>query len=102
MNKKIYQLIGLCQKARKIVSGEFAVKQSVLDHKVFLVLVTQDASLNTKKLFQDKCAYRQIPCLVWGSREELGRILGKEERVVVGVTDEKLAYNLMEKIKMIE
>ena len=30
-DQRVYQLIGLCQKARKLISGEFAVKQAVLD-----------------------------------------------------------------------
>ena len=102
MNKAIYQLLALCQKARKLVSGEFAVKQSVLEEKVYLVIVTEDASANTKKLFHDKCSYRKIPCIIWGDRSTLGQIIGKEERVVVGITDEKLAYNLMGKIKNAE
>ncbi len=97
-NKKVYQLLGLCQKGRNVVSGEFSVKQAVLQETAFLVIVTNEASDNTKKLFQDKCSYRNITCVVWGNSEELGRCLGKEHRVVVGITDEKLATKLKEMI----
>lgn len=100
MNKqRIYQLIALCNKARKLVTGEFAVKQAVLDQKAFLVLVTADASKNTTKLFNDKCSYRNIPCIIWGTREELGHMLGKEERVAVAILDQKLAEKIMDMIK---
>ena len=98
-NPRIYQLIGLCQKARQLISGEFAVKQAVLSEQVKLVIVTEDASKNTLKLFSDKCSYRQIPYYVWGDRNELGRILGKETRVVIGIKDEKLAEKITEMIK---
>ncbi|MGL6174219.1 MAG: L7Ae/L30e/S12e/Gadd45 family ribosomal protein [Cellulosilyticaceae bacterium] len=99
-NKKIYQLLALCQKGRNIISGEFSVKQAVLGEEAYLVLVTEDASKNTKKFFNDKCAYRKIPCIEWGQRDELGAMLGKEERVAVAVLDQKLAEKLMDMIKM--
>lgn len=98
-DQRIYQLIGLCQKARKLISGEFAVKQAVLSENVKLVIVTEDASDNTTKLFSDKCNYRSIPYVKWGNRVDLGKILGKEARVVVGIVDDKLAEKITEMIK---
>lgn len=98
-NQRIYQLIGLCQKGRMLVSGEFAVKQAVLDQQVHLVVVATDASQNTTKLFTDKCAYRSIECLSWSTKTELGRILGREARAVIGVTDQKLAEKIRDMIK---
>ncbi len=97
-DKRVYQLLGLCQKGRNLVSGEFAVKQSVLSQEAFLVIVANEASDNTTKLFFDKCTYRNIPCKKWGSSEEIGRSLGKPHRVVIGITDEKLALKLMQMI----
>ncbi|MGL4737493.1 MAG: L7Ae/L30e/S12e/Gadd45 family ribosomal protein [Cellulosilyticaceae bacterium] len=98
-NQRIYQLLGLCQKARKLVSGEFSVKQAVLSEETHLVIVSTDASDNTKKFFHDKCSYRKIPQVLWGTREAMGQILGKEERVVVGILDEKLAQKMLTMIQ---
>lgn len=98
-DQRVYQLIGLCQKARKLVSGEFAVKQAVLGEEAKLVLITQDASANTIKLFKDKCSYRNIPYIQWGDRSILGKMLGKETRVVVGILDDKLAEKIATMIK---
>lgn len=98
-DQRIYQLIGICQKARKLISGEFAVKQAVLSEAVKLVIVTEDASDNTTKLFSDKCKYRNIPYVKWGNRTDLGKILGKETRVAIGIVDDKLAEKIAEMIK---
>ena len=98
-DQRVYQLIGLCQKARKLISGEFAVKQAVLSETVKLVIITEDASANTTKLFNDKCNYRNIPCIKWGDRFELGKMLGKETRVVIGIVDDKLAEKIATMIK---
>ncbi len=51
-NQKIYQLLGLSYKGRNLVTGEFAVKQGVLAETIHFVIVADDASNNTKKLFQ--------------------------------------------------
>lgn len=98
---KIYQLIGICQKARKLVSGEFPCKQAVLSNRACLVIVAEDASENTKKLFKDKCIYRKIQCIFWGKKEKLGNILGKEQRAVIAILDKNLALKLSEMIEVI-
>ena len=62
--KKIFSLIGLATRARKTVSGEFATEKAVKSFKACLVIVAEDASDNTKKLFQDKCSFYEVPCYV--------------------------------------
>jgi ribosomal protein L7Ae-like RNA K-turn-binding protein len=101
-SKQVYNLLGLCQKAGKLVSGEFALKQAVLDKQVFFVIVAQDASNNTKKLFKDKTSYRGIACVEWGIKDGLARAIGKEMRAAVGITDEKLAKKIKELIEFEE
>jgi ribosomal protein L7Ae-like RNA K-turn-binding protein len=102
MENKIYQIIGLCQKARKLVAGEFACKQSVMQQTALLVIVATDASDNTKKLFKDKCSYRNILCIEWGTKEQLGKFLGKEIRAVVSILDEGFANKISEMLKSIQ
>ncbi len=98
-NQRIYQLLGLCQKGRMLVSGEFAAKQAVLDKEAHLVIVANDASNNTTKLFTDKCNYRSIPCIKWSTKAELGYQIGKEPRAVIAILDEKLAQKISEMLK---
>lgn len=98
METRIYQMLGLCQKARLLAAGEFAAKEAVLGKKAYFVIVAEDASKNTKKLFRDKAGYRNIPCVEWGTKEKLGSILGKEPRAVVAILDEKLSIKIKEMI----
>ena len=51
---KILSMIGLATRAGKTVSGEFSVEKAVKTRKAFLVLVSEEASDNTKKLFLNK------------------------------------------------
>lgn len=99
MENKTYQMIALCQRAGKLVTGEFAAKKAVLDKKAFLVVVATDSSNNTKKLFKDKTSYRNISCNEWGTKEKLGSVLGKDARAVVAILDENFANRIKEMIE---
>lgn len=48
---KVYSMLGLAMKAGKVVSGEFATDKSVKGGNAWLVIVSEDASDNTKKIF---------------------------------------------------
>ena len=51
---KIYSLLGLAMRGRNLVSGEFQTEDAVKKGSAMLVIVAEDASANTKKLFHDK------------------------------------------------
>lgn len=86
-NKKIYSMLSLCAKAGKLVSGGFSVEKAVKSQKAYVVIVACDASENTKKLFNQKCEYYEIPYYEFGEKESLGRFIGKEQRTSVAILD---------------
>ena len=49
--KKIYSYLGLAQKAGKVVAGEFLTEKSIQEGKAGLILISEEASANTKKKF---------------------------------------------------
>ena len=77
MENKVLSMLGLATRARKLVSGEFSVEKAVKEGKAVLVLVAEDASNNTKKLFTNMCAYYQVPMYVISNKESLGHAMGK-------------------------
>ena len=94
-NNKILSMLGLCMKAGRIKSGAFATDDAVKSLKAYLVIIAEDASDNTKKEFSNMCSYYEIPFWEYGTKESLGRAIGKEERSVVAVCDEGFANSLM-------
>ncbi|PYZ98051.1 hypothetical protein CR205_05495 [Alteribacter lacisalsi] len=94
MNQKALSLIGLAYRARAIVTGEEVVLRSIRSRKAHLVIVSDDASANTKKKFADKSEYYNVPIIIGSSRGELGQAIGKDERVVLGVEDSGFAKKL--------
>lgn len=89
--QKILNLIGLATKAGKTVSGEFSTEKAVKTGKARLVLVSEEASDNTKKMFSDMCTYYKVPIGYFGTKDELGHAMGKEMRASLAVTDTGLA-----------
>ncbi|MCL2718290.1 MAG: ribosomal L7Ae/L30e/S12e/Gadd45 family protein [Lachnospiraceae bacterium] len=93
-DRKIYNLLGLMTKSRKLVSGSFMAERAVKDGSARLVIVSEDASDNTKKLFRNKCEFYQVPYYIFGNSENIGQAMGKEARVTLAVTDNGFAGSL--------
>lgn len=98
MYERIYSFLGLATKAGKLISGEESTERALKSGKVYLVIVAEDASDNTKKKFKDKCSYRDIEILFFGEKELLGKFTGKKIRSVVAIIDRGFAGHLTEMI----
>ena len=96
---KTDSLIGLAMKAGKVVSGEFATDKNVKAGKAWLVLVSTDASDNTKKMFSNMCEFYEVPIYFYGNKEELGHAIGKEMRSSLAITDEGFAKSLIKNLE---
>ncbi len=90
-------MLGLAAKGGKIASGEFQTDKAIKEGKAYLVITASDASDNTRKDFSDACNYYKVPFRIRGTKEELGRSIGKEYRAVVAVTDEGFAKAILRK-----
>lgn len=97
-NQKIYSYIGLAMRAGKVVSGDDTTLKELKKGKVSLVIVANDASDNTKKLFEDKSSYRKVDQVYFSTKVELGLSIGKSPRAVIGIKDKALASKITELI----
>ena len=91
---KVYSMIGLAMKAGKLTSGEFSVEHAVKAGKAALVIVSETASENTKKKFQNMCTYYEVPLYFFGEKETLGHAMGKEFRASLSVEDAGFAKSM--------
>lgn len=95
MQDRVLSLLGIAAKAGKIVSGGFSAEDAVRKRKAFLVLIAEDAQGNTVKKFEDKCTFYKIPFRFYGSKETLGRAVGRDSRACVAVTDRGFAEGIL-------
>ena len=101
MNKKsIYSLLSLAMKAGKIASGEFCVEKSVKSGHSYFVIVAEDASDNTKKMFGNMCDYYQVPLIYFGTKDELGQCIGKGFRASLSFEDPGFSKSMLKKLEI--
>lgn len=92
-------MIGMAQKAGKVASGEFATEKAVKTGKAALVIVADDSSDNTKKMFTNMCAYYNRPIYFFSDKEELGHAIGKQFRASLAITDEGFKNTIEKHLK---
>ncbi|RDY24749.1 50S ribosomal protein L7ae [Romboutsia maritimum] len=96
--EKIYSFLGLAMRAGKIVSGDDSTLLELRRGNIKLVIIADDASDNTKKLFKDKSSFRNIPYVNFSTKLQLGLSLGKAPRAVLGIKDQGFSDKIMELI----
>lgn len=87
LNKeKLANLLGLAQRAGRIISGEELVIKAIQEGKVHLIFLAEDAGLNLTKKITDKSHYYKIEVSTVFSTLELSTAIGKA-RKVAAITD---------------
>lgn len=97
MKLKAMNILGLAQRAGKVVSGDFRVKDIIRKGKAKLLIVAEDSSERTLQELVSLCKYYNVPVIQWGSKQDLGAAIGKSIRVSVVVLEEQMST----KIKML-
>lgn len=100
MDRRTLSLLSLCQRAGKMKSGEDTVEKAVQKNEAKLVIIPEDASENTKKKFNNKCEYYNIPIVITSTKEELSRITGRDNRSTFAVIDENFAEKIFSMLKL--
>lgn len=94
----ILNLLGIAQRAGKLVTGEDLAVKAIQKQTAKFVFVASDASQNTKKKIKDKSLYYQV--LVDDSFEQalLSNAIGRKRSIIV-VADEGFAKKFTELIQ---
>jgi len=96
---KVLSLLGIAAKGHNLVSGEFQTLEAIKKGSAMLIIIAEDASDNTRKLFSDKSSYYGVPFKFFGTRAELGSAIGKDLRSSVGVCDVGLADAIIKQLE---
>lgn len=96
---KVLSYIGLATKAGKIASGEFSTEKAVKEGNACLVIVAEDASDNTKKMFTNMCTFYKVPIYFVAEKEILGHAMGKQFRASLAILDQGFAKAIMKQME---
>jgi ribosomal protein L7Ae-like RNA K-turn-binding protein len=93
--RAILQLVGLARRAGRAVAGTQAVREAGSRGELNLVLVAGDAADNARRRVAGILENREVAMVRCGTRETLGRAVGKPGAAVVGVRDPGLAERIL-------
>lgn len=94
-----YRLLGLARRSGQLSFGSQAVGQTVKRDKAYLIWIAEDTGPHTSEKMQRLARQAGLPLIRRGTRSELGRRCGKEEAVVMAVTEKNLALGIMAQVK---
>jgi len=92
--EKAKSLLHLAQKGRMLEIGKTAVLILIKRKKAALVIVALDASEKLKREIEVECRRFSIPLYLFGVRDELGKICGRNEVAALAVSNKNLAAEL--------
>ena len=98
MVDRVLSMLGIAAKSGNVVSGEFSTEKAVKTGAAWLVIVSEEASENTKKHFTDMTDFYEVPLYFYGDKESLGGAIGKEFRASLAIVDENLAKAVESKL----
>ena len=85
---KILNNLGLCNRARGLITGEEFVCDGMANKTVKYVFLASDASANAKKKIYNKANYYNVEVYEGYTSFELSSAIGKVGRIVIGITNE--------------
>ncbi|KMT23065.1 L7Ae/L30e/S12e/Gadd45 family ribosomal protein [Clostridium cylindrosporum] len=94
---KLYSFLGLIQKAGKLSSGDDTVELDIKKNMVKLLIISEDASENTKKKFEHMASSRKINFVFFGNKYDLGAAIGKSPRSILAIKDSGFAKAFTDK-----
>ncbi len=96
---RLLSYLGFAKKAGKLVSGAGNTENALKNFKAKLVLVSDSASVNTKKHFSDMAVFRNVPIYILEGGN-LGSAIGKEEHKTICITDLGFANAVIKEINL--
>jgi ribosomal protein L7Ae-like RNA K-turn-binding protein len=91
---KFFNFLGLAKRSGNLVEGYSKCDEQRNRKAIFLFIISNDASISTKKKFKNHCLLKNIQFIEDFSKEELGASIGREEVKILAVTDENMAKKL--------
>ena len=99
MNKeKILNLLGMAQRAGKLLSGDFVAEKAIKRQHIPLALLASDFAKNNAEKYRWLAQTNEVPLREIGTKAELGQAIGKEQRAIILVNDEGFAKAMLKEI----
>ena len=86
-NDKKIRLIGLANRAGKVRAGTFITEKLIKEGNAPFVIIAKDGSESQKEKLLSLIEKYKVDYIEYGTKEDLGNILGKSETFSMVITD---------------
>ena len=93
--QRIQNLLGMAQRAHRVVSGNFAVEQAAKEGTAKLMLLAEDVEEKSRKAYEELADKYRIPLRTALTRESLGACMGKEYRAAAVLLDDGFSKSML-------
>lgn len=100
MRNDFLQFLGLAKRAGKVLEGYNKCEESIKEHNVYLIILSEDVSSNTLNKFLNYGNKYSIEVIKKYSEMELGYAVGRQKIKVMGITDKNMSEKLISLYKV--
>jgi ribosomal protein L7Ae-like RNA K-turn-binding protein len=95
MKDKFLRFLSIAKKAGTLIEGYNKCEIAIKSSKVYLAIIADELSPNSKKKFTKYCSDKGIEVIQGVSQEELSLCLGSGNLKIVCVNDKSMSENLL-------
>lgn len=89
--EKTYTYLGFASKSRNAKAGEQAALAHLKKNDVFLLIIAANAQPKAIERWKRRAEQFQVPFIILGTQEELGKAIGSSYKTIIALTDRKLS-----------
>ena len=101
-NQSVYRLLGLANRAGRVIGGRDAVDKAIRQKQACLVIIADDTAKRTNRQIREMAGRENVSVSEFGQKDLLGHWTGAASRAAVAVMDTHFAVRLNELIDQIE
>lgn len=89
--QKIYTYLGFASRSKTAKAGEQAALAHLKRNNAALLVIAENAQPKAIARWQRRAEQYQVPYIIFGTQEELGRAIGSSYKTVIALTDKQLS-----------
>ncbi len=98
MKPKIESYLGFAKKSGNLVEGAYTCEVYGKKNKLHLVIIGEDLGRSSREKIEWFCSKKEISLVVYSEKKRFGRLLGKSEVGIIGITDKNFAKIIKDEI----
>lgn len=94
MKDRFLQFLGIIKKSGSLVEGYNKCEEIINKKAIYLVIISEDCSQNTKEKFIRLCDNTNVQYVEAYTKEQLGMAIGKEQIQILGIKNKNMSDKL--------